>query len=129
MMRERRHAERPRRLDIGQFADDQRRGAHDAGEPRRVDDAERDDDRGQRRPERRDERDGEQDVGKRHHGVDDAGDRRVEAAEEAGDEAERDAEERPRTTTTRSADEQREPAGIDACGVKTSRPNSSVPNQ
>ena len=46
-----------------------------------------------------------------------------------GDEAERDAERPRRTTTTADADEKRQPAGIDACGVKTSRPNSSVPNQ
>ena len=46
----------------------------------------------ERRAERRDQRDGEQDVGKRHHGVDDARERRVEPAEEAGDKAERHAE-------------------------------------
>ena len=108
-----RHAERARRLHIGQFADDQRRGAHDAREPRRIDDAERDDDRGQRRPQRRHERDGQQDVGERHHRVDDARDAACRACGRSRRRA------RASTPTSagqhhhRRADEQRQPARIE----------------
>ena len=95
-----RDAERAGRLHIGQFADHQRRGAHDAGEARRVDDPERDDDRDERRPERCNQRDRQQNVRKRHHRVDEAGDRRVEALEEAGHEPERHADQTAANATT-----------------------------
>ncbi|MNE75055.1 hypothetical protein D3C80_1711790 [compost metagenome] len=44
-------AERFGRFHIGQFTDHQRRGAHDAGKARRINDGKRDDDSRQRRPE------------------------------------------------------------------------------
>jgi hypothetical protein len=110
-----RHPQRPRRFHIGQLADDQRRGAHDAGEARRIHDAERDDDRRERGPERCNKRDREQDVREGHHGVDDAGDRRIEPPEETCNEAERHADDGCKDNDRRP-NQKGEPARIDRAG-------------
>ena len=58
-------------------------------------------------PEHRHQRDRQQDVGERHHRVDDAHDRRVEPAEEAGDQAEQRCRTITEIATTERADRQR----------------------
>ena len=74
-------------LAVQELAYDQCRCAYDASNARRVDDRQRQDHVDNRRAQHGDERDSEQDVGKRHHRVDNAHDRSVETAEEPGNES------------------------------------------
>ncbi|MNY26974.1 hypothetical protein D3C86_1608480 [compost metagenome] len=109
------NAKRLGRLHIGQFADHQRRGAHDAGKARRVDDGKSNDDSRQRRSERCHQRNRQQNIRKSHHGVDQPGDRRIQFLEETGEQAERDADQR-RKRHHRGPDQKRQSSSVDGAG-------------